>query len=205
MWPLTWNVDFQHLNIIAFTHDKNKRRIIESSAISHSNIIEQRQGFYKMSVNLSIKDHALSIYMSASLSVALRKTSSKPLGMLTLLTVVNPASVGQQLLAAAFRTSVDWSPLCSTLISWLTHSVDWSLCSLLLCPLLFCWLSFPLLWDLPSLVFFQSRGRSRAQTLCVGFVPKLTKGLSDWHLHTPTQRLLKIVSHVGEPWFSVLK
>ena len=43
------------------------------------------------------------------------------------LALVNPASVGQQVLVAAFLNSVDWSPLCPTLISWLTCSVDWSL------------------------------------------------------------------------------
>ena len=47
---------------------------------------------------------------------------------------------------------------------------------------------------LPSFTHFRSRGRSRAQALCVGFVPKQTKGFSDWHLHTPTQRMLNIVS-----------
>ena len=41
--------------------------------------------------------------------------------MLThLIALVNPASVGQQVLAAAFLTSVDWCLLCPTLISWLT-------------------------------------------------------------------------------------
>ena len=54
--------------------------------------------------------------------------------MLTyLLALVNPASVGQQILAAAFLTSVGWYPLCPTLISWQTLS--WLLspadCSLL--------------------------------------------------------------------------
>ena len=45
------------------------------------------------------------------------------------------------------------------------------------------------LWDLPSLAIFWSRGRSRTQALCVGFVPKQIKGSSDWHLPTPTQRM----------------
>ena len=53
-----------------------------------------------------------------------------------------------------------------------------SLFCLLLCPLLF--------WDLPSLVLFWSRGKSHAQSLCVGFAPKETKESSDWHLPTPT-------------------
>ena len=59
-----------------------------------------------------------------------------------------------------------------------------------------------LLWDLPSLVHFQSRGRSCTQALCVGFAPKRTKEFSDWHAHTPTQRMLNIVSHWGM-WFGV--
>ena len=42
--------------------------------------------------------------------------------MLTyLLALVNPES-GQQVLTVTFLTSVDWSPLCSALISWLTFS-----------------------------------------------------------------------------------
>ena len=41
-------------------------------------------------------------------------------------------------------------------------------------------------WDFPSLVLFQSRGKSRTQALCVGFVWKQTKESSDWHLPTPT-------------------
>ena len=44
---------------------------------------------------------------------------------------------------------------------WLLSSVDWFL--------LFC------LATLPSLVFFRSRRRSRAQAFCVGFAPKQTK------------------------------
>ena len=35
------------------------------------------------------------------------------------------------------------------------------------------------LWDLPSLVLFWSLGSSCMQALCVGFVPKQTKGFSD--------------------------
>ena len=62
----------------------------------------------------------------------------------------------------------------------------------LFCPLV----SSVLLWDLPSLVFFRSRGRSRAQALCVGFVRKQTKGSSDLHppLHRE-KRIPSIVSH----------
>ena len=69
----------------------------------------------------------------------IRAKLHKPQGILTrLLALVNPASVDQQVLAAAFLTSVDWSPLCPTLISWLTFSWLLSLslspadCSLLL-------------------------------------------------------------------------
>ena len=57
------------------------------------------------------------------------------------------------------------------------------------CPVLFCSAT------LPSLVLFQPRGRSRVQALCVCFVPKLTKGSSDWHSLTPTQRMPNIVPH----------
>ena len=71
--------------------------------------------------------------------------------MLTYLpALVNPASVSQQVLAVAFLTSVDWSPLCPAFISWLTFS--WLL-SPADCP-----------WDPPSLVLFWSRGRSRAKS-----------------------------------------
>ena len=101
--------------------------------------------------------------------------------MLTyLLALVNPASVGQQVFAVAFLISVDWSPLCPALISWLTFS--W-----LLSPA-----NFP--WDLPSLVLLRSRGRSRAQALCVSFAPKQTKRSSDWFPH-PQKRMPPIVSH----------
>ena len=43
------------------------------------------------------------------------------------------------------------------------------------------------LWDVPSLVLFRSRRRSRAQALCVGFAPKQTKESSGWPLPTPTE------------------
>ena len=70
----------------------------------------------------------LFVHLLVIAGVYLLETSTKPLGMLThFLTFVNPASVGQQVLAVAFLTSVDWSPLFLTLISWLTCSVDWSL------------------------------------------------------------------------------
>ena len=45
--------DSQHPNIIAFIHDKNKCRTIESSVISHNNTIEQRTEFYKISPYLT--------------------------------------------------------------------------------------------------------------------------------------------------------
>ena len=45
--------DFQQSNIIVFIHNKTKCRIIESSAISHYNSIEQRPGFYKISPYLA--------------------------------------------------------------------------------------------------------------------------------------------------------
>ena len=99
------------------------------------------------------------------------KTLTKPLAMLTcLLALVNPDSVGQQVLAVVFLTCVLSYLPCFRL---LTTSICSTNC---LC----------LLWDLPSLIHFRSRGRSRIQALCVGFAPKQTKGFSDWHSHTPT-------------------
>ena len=64
------------------------------------------------------KSVQLSVHLQAIAGVYLRETFSKPLGILThLLELVNPASVGQPVLAATFLTSVDWSPLFLTLIS----------------------------------------------------------------------------------------
>ena len=95
--------------------------------------------------------------------------------MLTyLLALVNPASVGQQVLAAAFLTSDDWSPLCPTLIFWLTFS--WVLPpadSPLLLPV-----SFSLPWFLPSFprLLPVSWDISRTSSLC-GFRAKTNKGI----------------------------
>ena len=94
-------------------------------------------------------------------SVYLSEILTKSPGMLThLLTLANAASEsthpGSHLLSPA-----DYP----VLLRWLVSSV--------------------LLSDLLSLIFFRSRGRSRAQALCVGFAPKQTKGYSDWHLPTP--------------------
>ena len=47
--------------------------------------------------------------------------------------------------------------------------------------------SLCLLWDLPSLLHFRSRGRSHPQALCVGFVPKQKKGFTDRHPHKQTR------------------
>ena len=43
--------------------------------------------------------------------------------------------------------------------------------------------SLCLLRDLPSLLHFWSRGRSRPQALCVSFAPKQTKRSSEWRQH----------------------
>ena len=96
------------------------------------------------------------------------KLPKKPLGMLThFLTLVNPASVGQQVLAVVFLTSVLLSSLpCFHLPDWPVLSSA-PFCSLLLTVFF---------WDLTSLFLFRSRGRSRAQALCVDFAPKQTKG-----------------------------
>ena len=49
---------------------------------------------------------------------------------------------------------------------------------------------------LPPLVFFRSRGKSRAQALCVGFAPKQTKGSSGWHPHPhPQKRIPPLMSN----------
>ena len=61
----------------------------------------------------------------------------------------------------------------------LVCSLDWSV----LPPSLDCSVLPTDLRDLPSLVLFRSRRRSRAQALCVDFAPKQTKGSSDWHPH----------------------
>ena len=45
--------DFQRSNIITFIPNKDKRKIIESSAISRYNTTEQRPGFYKISPYLA--------------------------------------------------------------------------------------------------------------------------------------------------------
>ena len=113
--------------------------------------------------------------------------------MLTyLLALVNPESVGQQVLEVTFLTSVNRALLWPALISWLNFS---SLLSPADCPRLLT-VSFSLLWNLPFIVFFQSRGRSRAQARCLGFAPKQIKGSADWHPPTPTQWMPNIVSHI---------
>ena len=90
---------------------------------------------------------------------------------------IGQPGLSPQVLAATFLTSIDWCPLCPALISWLTFF--WLLapvdCSLLL-P--FSWL---FLWDRFSLVHFRSRGRSRMKDICVGFMPKHTKGFPGWY------------------------
>ena len=48
---------------------------------------------------------------------------------------IGQPELSPQVLAATFLTSVNWSPLCPALITWLTCSVNWSL---LAAP--FCWL-----------------------------------------------------------------
>ena len=118
------------------------------------------------------------------------------------LALVNPASVGQQVLAVAFLTSVDWSPLSPTPISWLTPSLDCNLnCSLLLTVSsgTFCWPplgpSFPhplpVMWEI-----------SYTSLFC-GFRAK-TKRSFDWHPQPPTQRMPNIMSQwrIEDSWSS---
>ena len=105
------------------------------------------------------------------------------------LALVNPASVGQQVLAVVFLTSVD-SLLCPAFIFSLPPSADcvllWTaISSRLFCPPLSTD-SLCLPCDLLSFLRFRSRGRSRPQALCVGFVPNQTKRFSDRHTHTHT-------------------
>ena len=81
-----------------------------------------------------------------------------------LLTLANPGS--QSTSSSSCLSQPSASPdffrlVCSLLWSLLSASLVW----LFLCS--------P--WDLPSLILFQSRGRSRMQALCVGFAPKQTK------------------------------
>ena len=64
--------------------------------------------------------------------------------------------------------------LCFASFSWLSASPNF--CQL---PCSLPWSL--LLWDVSSLVLFRSCGRSRTQSLCVGFTPKQTKGSSDLH------------------------
>ena len=109
--------------------------------------------------------------------------------------------VGQPGLCRSTGLSSSSSFLCPTLISLtdlfcrrvLSPSLD---CSLKLTDL-FCWLtSSRFSRTFLSLVHFESRGRSRAQALCVGFAPKQTMGFSDWHPH-PQKLIPIIVSHLA--------
>ena len=86
--------------------------------------------------------------------------------------------------------SLPWSFLLTALFSALVSSLDCPLlCHGLFCRLV-CSVHFSVLpCDIPSLVLFWSPGKSRAQVLCAGFAPKLTKESSDWYSHTPAQRI----------------
>ena len=108
-----------------------------------------------------------------SWACVLRETSTKPLGILTHLWLSS--------LTASFCRpcpSLD-SYLKPTVLFCLPLTID-SLC---------------LLWDLPSLLHFQSRWRSRPQALWVGFTPKQTKRFSDRHQHK-RKWMQHIVSHL---------
>ena len=123
----------------------------------------------------------LSVNLLAIVSVYLRETSTKPLGMLThLLALVIPASIGQQVRAAAAFLTVNWLDLSTGL-----------------CYSLLLTVSFWPLSNLPSLVHFRSRERFRAQAVCVGFAPKQRKGSSEWHPHTTTAHHRVTVSFVN--------
>ena len=109
--------------------------------------------------------------VQAIASVYSRTTPTKPLGMLTHFSLVGQPRLNPQVLAAASLTSIDWSPLCPALISWLAFSwlVSPADCPLLLpsavCLLLSC-LGPSFLCSLPV-----SREISCASHLC-GFRAK---------------------------------
>ena len=116
----------------------------------------------------------------------LRETSTKPFTILNL-AFVNPACVGQQVLAVTFwllLTLFSALPPSSHYLLLLTVSFSGQQsqtdCSLLPC-LVNC--SLGLLSNLPSLLHIRSRGRTRPQALCVGFAPKPTKRTSEWRQH----------------------
>ena len=50
-------------------------------------------------------------------------------------------------------------------------------------------------WDLPSLVHYWSRGRSRPQSFCVGFTPKMTKRSSEWRQQKQKQTAMHHVTN----------
>ena len=115
------------------------------------------------------------------------------------LALVNPASVGQQVLAVVFLTSVD-SLLCPTSVFSLPPSSDCvilctAISSQLFSSALRCQL-LCLLSDLPSLLYFWSRGRSHPQALCVGFMPKETKRSSEWCQHKWKQIAMHCVTQM---------
>ena len=173
-WPLELSSGFSHL----------RPEVFHISLPTHK--IHNRGGGRKeeQTIGLGLAPRARGVWQFCA---ALRAfagyracISTKPLGLLTpVLALVIPASVGQHVIAAAFRTSVEWSPLCPTLISWLTCSVDWSLllpsadCSVL--PTVSGTFLPSVSWDI-----------SRAGPLC-GFRAKTDKGivgLAPKHTHT---------------------
>ena len=108
------------------------------------------------------------------------ETPTKSPGMLThLLTLANPASQSTGSSSCSLLPTAQFCRLFSSAsFSWLPPSWFW-------------------LWDLLSVVFFRSRGRSRTKALCVGFSPKQTKRSSEWHPHPHTEkRMPPIVSHI---------
>ena len=58
--------------------------------------------------------------------------------------------------------------------------------------------SLCLLWDLSSLLHFRSRGISRPQALCAGFVPKLKKRFSDRRQHKRKCMLPIVLQSIGQ-------
>ena len=118
-----------------------------------------------------------SVFLWTNASVYSSENSYKATSNADLTSRVGPPSICRSTSPSsrfAFLTSVDWSPLCLTLISLTDRFYR------LVFSAPFCWLS-PGAFLSPS---FRSRRKSHAQALCVGFTAKQTKGFSEWHPHT---------------------
>ena len=148
-------------------------------------------------VQLSVRFQAITMNIGVKLPQATRNANSS---LDCLLALVNPDSVSQQMLAVIFLTSVD-SLLCPTSMFSLAPSADcvlpWtSISSRLFSSALLCQLtSLCLFSDLPSLVHFQSRGKSYPRAFVwVSRQNRQRDRLSG--ANTNGNELLRIVSHL---------